>query len=483
MGRDTRPKRVNMAQHILITGEAGAGKTRMLMRKAAEIGSEIIRTPHQRALAIAVMHGARRRLKSTLDEFCPGLPATVATIHSVALGVVNRWRRSLNIMLPVTVCETACGLAERNMRTHATFDEVMQLACTVIESRAAQRVLGETYPLVIVDEFQDCAAETLRFVSALGAASTLLLAADHFQRLEGDERSCPAIEWAQSTKLTGEVMCEDLTGCRRTKNDAIIRAARALRDNVRAIAPTVPVYFAPNFGPAAFRIVERFLPKHNSRISSGSSAIIALSLADPLLTNLIRSFRDQLAKRNPNLKVQWILPRTEQEELQQLLADLGVDSTIRPDSRWNPTRAAETKQAARVARSVVEFAKLRGIVPITQELAIEFARSSVHNGRVFGRNSTRYEVLTAHGAKNREFDHVFVFWAFKGEKWSPDLRRRLLYNAITRAKLDCTVLVLGDQKRTESEPAIGLLGGAMPAIDPAWKRKPMKAQRSSTTGS
>jgi superfamily I DNA/RNA helicase len=459
-----------MPQHIFITGEAGSGKTRMLMDRAAEIGGAAIKAPHQRALAIAVMHGARRRLQSTLDKFCPNLPVTVSTIHSFALGVVNRWRRSLDITLPVTICETSCGLAEENFRARATFDEVMQLACRALQSDTVQRALGETYPIVIVDEFQDCAEDTLRFVLSLGIRSTLLLAADRFQRLAEDEEKCPAVDWADSQKLVGGVLYEDLTGCRRTSNDGILRAARTLRDNVAATTATVPVYFAPTYGPAAFRIVERFLPRPGNKTLSGTCAIIALSLADPLLAKLIKSFQDQLAKRNPNFKVQWILPLREEEQSQQLLTELGIDRTAKPDTPWNPERTAGTSQAIRVARGIVEFAKLRGIATIPQALTIDFARSAVHNSRVFSRSSPRFQVLTAHGAKNREFHHVFVFWGFKGEMWSPTLQRRLLYNAITRAKLDCTVLVLGDQKRVQTDPVINLLGPAMPAIDPAWKK-------------
>lgn len=48
--------------------------------------------------------------------------------------------------------------------------------------------------------------------------------------------------------------------------------------------------------------------------------------------------------------------------------------------------------------------------------------------------------MTIHGAKNREFDNVIVLWpaAVGG---SDDQKRRLLYNAVTRAKERCVVLV------------------------------------------
>lgn len=64
-----------------------------------------------------------------------------------------------------------------------------------------------------------------------------------------------------------------------------------------------------------------------------------------------------------------------------------------------------------------------------------------------------------HGAKNREFDNVFVLW---GYKLPPNRvqQRKLLYNAITRAVKNCVVLVLGDVKRAADDPILSLLGPA-----------------------
>ena len=104
---------------------------------------------------------------------------------------------------------------------------------------------------------------------------------------------------------------------------------------------------------------------------------------------------------------------------------------------------------------------------------MQFARLSAHNALAFGRGSPRFQVLTVHGAKNREFDHVFVFWGYKSAGWPAEQQRRLLYNAVTRAKSDCTVLVVGNQVRIQSDPVLSLLGPALPAINstPKGKRK------------
>jgi DNA helicase IV len=57
-----------------------------------------------------------------------------------------------------------------------------------------------------------------------------------------------------------------------------------------------------------------------------------------------------------------------------------------------------------------------------------------------GRHETQFAAMTIQQAKNREFDHVIVFWPYTVRD-DPVQKRRLLYNAITRAKRSCTVLV------------------------------------------
>jgi len=442
------------------------------MEEAARRGGELLKKPHQRALAIALMHGARRRLQSNLAQHCPKLPVTVSTIHSLALKLVNRWRRSLGLSLQVSLCESGCGLAEKYCRAQATFKELIELACKVLASPTARRLLADTYPLIIVDEFQDCTDGTLRLVQALTQASTVLIAADHFQKLQDVDEGCPAVDWAKSLAAGGGLR-EDLVGSRRTDSVPILRAARALRDNVPADRATVPVYAAPNAGPVACRIVGRFLPWVTDRITTGTCALIVLSLDDALVPNVLASFATQLSKRDLKRKITWARALAEPEQHRQLCEELGLHSG---DAVWRSQASVGSGHLAHaVARDIVRFCRLHGIVEIPADLAGQFAKLAVHNSRAFGWSSPRYQVLTVHGAKNREFDHVFVFWTpYKAVKWSEEERRRLLYNAVTRAKLDCTVLVLGDIKKVREDPVIALLGPVLPAIDPAWRRKRKK---------
>lgn len=460
-----------MVRPYLVTGEAGAGKTRKLMEKAACIGGQVISSPLQTALAMAVMHGARRQLQGTLGRFCPQLPVTVSTIHSFALKIVNRWRRSLGLLAPVSICESSQQLSIAHGCTQATFDELMVLACNLLESTTVRDTLAGAHPLVIVDEFQDCLGNTLNFVHALSNSTRLLLAADHFQLLNSDEHGCPAAAWAEQLREKNEIDFEELVGCHRTNTSAILNAARALRANAKAVEPVVPVYYGHQPGQLAFRIFERFSGwSGTNSITTGSCALIVLSFDDPQLPKLLKSFYGQLEKRTPR-RVNWHHTVSEEQAQGSLFAELGIDMTAPRGTDWTGGKPGPSGQALAISNDVMRYSRLRGLSTTPQDLVVQFAKLAVHNARAFSANSPQCQVLTVHGAKNREFDHVFVFWSYKSSGWSVEQQRRLLYNAVTRARCDCTVLVLGDSMRIHNDHVLSLLGTPKQAIDPSWKRK------------
>jgi superfamily I DNA/RNA helicase len=460
-----------MVTPFFVSGEAGAGKTRRLMEQAAIASRQFISKPHQRVLAMAVMHGARRQLQLTLSRFCPELPVTISTVHSFALRIVNRWRRCVGLSNPVTICETSLLLAEQHEQTQATFDEVIHLACELLKSNTVQKTVAELYPLIIVDEFQDCIGGTLGFVQALAASSKLLLAADRFQLLTSKLEGCPAVDWIQSLRNEAAVEYVELAGCRRTNVTPILEAARALRDGVKATGCTVPVYHGYQPAQVAYRIVERFTGWGKAKqITDGTCALIVLSVNDVHLHKLLASFKQQL-KRKTSRRVNWSQNVSEEQHQKELFDELGISPDAAAGTAWHAKKGAMGGRALAVSEDVIRFSKLRGFSAIPQKIVLQFAKLAVHNARAFSKSSARSQILTVHAAKNREFDHVFVFWGYKNSGWSDHEQRKLLYNAVTRAKLDCTVLVLGGSPRADADPAISFLGPAMPAIDPAWKKK------------
>lgn len=112
---------------------------------------------------------------------------------------------------------------------------------------------------------------------------------------------------------------------------------------------------------------------------------------------------------------------------EQVLAATGPNLT-KPIARW-------LEHQRRVCgRTSFTHAELRTAI---QNVA---QQSRSHNAA-----TSRRRVTTIHQAKNREFEHVVVLWPY--QVTGVDLMaRRLLYNALTRAKSSALVLVQ-DPKR------------------------------------
>jgi len=67
---------------------------------------------------------------------------------------------------------------------------------------------------------------------------------------------------------------------------------------------------------------------------------------------------------------------------------------------------------------------------------------SIHTYNNFYSSSNQGKIIfsTVHGAKNREFENVIVLWSYKATGTSLQ-KRKLLYNAITRAKRNVVIIV------------------------------------------
>lgn len=135
---------------------------------------------------------------------------------------------------------------------------------------------------------------------------------------------------------------------------------------------------------------------------------------------------------------------TDQDETRTILADFNLDQEVS-----GPTALASLHLLPRVGpvKSTIAWVNRQihasGRTDFTKvELETVLGRF-VTMRRQHGRQATqRYAAMTVHQAKNREFDGVVVVWPFT-VAGDADQKRRLLYNAVTRAKLWCTVVVQG----------------------------------------
>ena len=187
-----------MGKISLVIGQAGTGKTTWLMEKVNECAPSLLTAEHQCVLAITRMHGARRRVEMELRESCPAIRCNVTTIDGFALSILNRWRTALGHSKPVQAVNGDADFTETIFGTEADFTKILAAATRLLHSPMIRRIIGETYPLILIDEFQDCQDSLLEFVKNLSKCSVMLLAADDFQLLDSTVAECPAVEWVKS---------------------------------------------------------------------------------------------------------------------------------------------------------------------------------------------------------------------------------------------------------------------------------------------
>lgn len=96
-------------------------------------------------------------------------------------------------------------------------------------------------------------------------------------------------------------------------------------------------------------------------------------------------------------------------------------------------------------------------------------REAVHQGRLYSRGDGRHlAAMTIHQAKNREFDRVIVLWPYE-VSGDDERKRRLAYNAITRARHEAFVIVQNED-RVACSPFV-------PGVNPAPKTSKRLNQR------
>ena len=461
-----------MKQVFLVTGYAGTGKTTWLMQKANELAPSLLTAEHHALLAITRMHGARRRVQTKLRESCPTIRCSVSTIDGFALSIFNRWRTTLGYSKPIQAVSEDVDFTDTLFGTEASFERVRASATSLLQSPTIRSVVSRSYPLILIDEFQDCDGHLLEFTKALSECSSLILAADDFQVLDCSVGSCPSLTWVQAEGKPESTERVNLTICHRTSVQPILDAARCLRDNIRSPVETIPVISCPDYGPVAFKILEALV--FNAKQWQGSTALICPS-HDPFLQEVLSSLSDQLQKRKLH-PIKWFHESSAEYEQQQIRDTLGLATTNgSSNSNWvAPSTNLDPIGSHIVSRSK-RFAKLKGIESIPHAVVARHIDAVVHEKRAYSVHTPKRIVTTVHGAKNREFDNVIVLWPYK-VKSDQEQQRRLLYNAITRSKKNCMLLVRGDPARAQNDPVLSLLGPAQPAF-PSKPKRPIRRKK------
>lgn len=402
------------------TGGAGCGKTHMLMESlSAHLDAAPLRVG-QKVLALTFMHGSRRRLEERLGMLQNLKGKTeCATIDSFAWRLVRRWR------------SLAAAFGFVNIEP-SEYERVCEAASALAHVKEVYNWVAATFPILVVDEAQDMTVNRLGIVAGLANRLEVFVAADEFQCLSEELRPNPACAW-----LSQVCAPQELTQPRRTNVDELLNAAQAIRAGEAPKSEKFFIVAQTSTAPLAGAWI-------NSNLSwyGGGKRVAIITPTHGAFSRAALAW----AAANKNKKgagpynVAW--EQSEANAASEYLATIQL-----ADKADGPSIAAVLAAAgdARTARDVTEWLenqrRTRAKVEFTRDEVVKLVEQSFSRRRQSRRSDVRgWKGMTVHGAKNREFDNVIVLWpaAVGG---SDDQKRRLLYNAVTRAKERCIVLV------------------------------------------
>lgn len=413
-------------------GCAGTGKTTAVFN---EVVQALQRTPPgegQRLLAITRMNGARKRLEGKLREGAVSTPFDCRTIDSFAWMVAARWRAkgaALGLQLP----------------TDADYDETCGAAAALLSEPDVGCWIATAFPIVVVDEFQDCQNDRLRLIQRIAAWCDVYVAADEFQNLDGG--ASPAVSW-----LREHADVVELGKVHRTNKSGLLTAAtciRAGRDLTQGWGR-----------PSGFSLVDCMNPNVAAGfVSRGikwkrDRELVVLSPTGPGASTFVRRTLERLAekafidrKSRQSFGPYTVLWEATAEQAKSDLLAAAQSQTYRDSHLPGGRELGEWTERQRSLRGKTEF------TPTEWEQA---AARAVQLHRAHARPTRRIRGMTIHQAKNQEFDSVIVLWPveMKGDR---DKLARLLYNAVTRAKSDAVVIVQNINHALDRPPFSGIL--------------------------
>ena len=444
-------------------GAAGTGKTYNLVREAELVAGSQQLESYQTLLGLSYMHGARRRLVSSLSNLNKsGIPVYCSTIDSFCLDIVRRFRRylgyTLNIELNLNMNDsTYCECKHRNI--FLSISRLRNDTLKLLQNSTVRQCISASYPIIIVDEFQDCDGLLLKIIKMFSKNSRLYVAADPFQKLTIEEDSenddtCEAVDWL---KNSSELI--QLQTIERTNESALLNTAEALR-NDKLKDGCIEVKPVDGSGLAAWEISVKIAWKGWGKDTS-IVIISPVNKGNRFIDSTMKSLQKKLGQRTKIGPYPFVWEKSEQEKFNSIKSCLPL-----PDKDNDLVGKEDLKKAAytddwvvlHTCKSAIRIANLRGDSGIEYSELINISQKCLHGFMAYRSTNLRYKrlALTVHGAKNREFDYVIVLWPYRIPS-ERTYRRKLLYNAITRARKDAVIIVQGGKKRVDTDDVLSLL--------------------------
>lgn len=418
---------------IAFEGPAGSGKTYCLMESLTASLRERALADHERVMALTFMHGSRRRLDARLrnmDDLSGRFSAT--TVDSFAWRVTQRWQR-------------LAGHLGHQMPGDGAYERTCRLAAVLLERDDVRSWVTLTYPYIIVDEAQDLSAERSAMIAALAQSGTILLAYDEFQCLNTALLPIAIEGW-----IGAHCKPVILEGCRRTEDAELIEAAIAVREG-RAVNPAgqrFKVVATPGHENYRATFVANAIAWRNG----GNVAVLTPSRKGGFADSAVARVSQGPVGRQNNgpYRIRW--ESSDEQDGDVLWETLGIADRC---TAYEALAALAAHRQIPAIRTLIDWVKrqrsAQGVEEFTgAELRSRLGQALSVRRRYGHRADEKFAAMTIQQAKNREFDHVIVLWPYNVPN-DHEQKRRLLYNAITRAKRSCTIL-LQDADMLEAPP-------------------------------
>ena len=421
-------------------GAAGTGKTYSIIERARSLVEENVLGEHGRILGLTFMNGARRRLLFRLGqhrEFRRRYECQ--TFDTFARRLV--YRRQSILRDSDEIRAQAEHLNE--------FDGPCCLAGGLLQNERIHQWVGSSYPLILVDEAQDLDVHRLGILQSLTESARVIVGADEFQCLHDGRDTGELTQWFAD--------CADLTRLvqpMRTDQAGLLAVANAIRngDDVRAVLTQSTRTNSPTWYADGHRLVES--PATNS-------GIVGWNIA-----NQMRNCRGRVVILTPDSRNQLLRAALDRVNDQEWRGGLGPfpfaweardkDSTRALTDRIGLPDQMAYEECLDVLHPHAAYAAVAAVMSRVRRRRrafgqLEFGSHQIrtfieeavrNQSRSIGRSRSRNVAMTIQRAKNREFRNVIVLWPHTATG-SDEHRRRLLYNAVTRATLHCSIVVIG----------------------------------------
>ena len=367
---------------------------------------------------LRAMSGLRRRYRC-------------CTADSFAWSIVRRWRT-------LARRKSTSELAETD------YEQVCSLAGDLLAEATVSRWVIRVFPIIVIDEFQDSKGGQLVMISSLSSFATCIVAADGFQDLESTDTN-PAVTWARANGKS-----ESLRNIHRTSASGLLEASRALRagENVPVDGDGFTTLGAQNHNVGASFV------SRNLKWWSNCADIAVLTPVRPPGSGFVRALFARVEEKpiskppvGPH-KIPW--EESQDDECERFIEGLELPDDPNAEVCLD-VRSFDDVGGPRqgLRRWIERQTRVAGRTRFTAEEIRCEARRIHQRSRAYRRVRGRgVRAMTIHQAKNREFHSVIVLWPYQ-VVGKIERQRRLLYNAITRAKYRVLVVVQNPSRLDE----------------------------------